>query len=290
MDAVLLACLAGALFGALGVAVRAALHRVPDAEVGAFYSAAIGFLIVVPLVAIFGQFENLDFSQLWPFLALGVIVPGLSQVFFVRGVKDIGASRTLVITATAPLIAAIGAVIFLDEPLRAALVVGTILVVAGGGLLAWERTRPSDYRIVGLFWVLGAVGLFATRDNLARWLSGERGTPPFLAAAALLGAATVTILVYLLVARRNGLLVDSLRGGARPFFASGVCFGLGYAAFLVALDRGPVTVVSPLNGTYALWGVVFSYLLIGHIESVGKLLVLAAVLVVAGAALIGAAG
>ncbi len=290
MDAVLLACLAGALFGAHGVSLRAALHRVPDAESGAFYSAAFGFLIVLPLVAIFREFDDVDFTQLWPFLALGVIVPGFSQVFFVRGVKDIGASRTLVIVATAPLIAAIGAVIFLDEPLRAALAVGTILIVAGGGLLAWEPSRPADYRIVGVFWVLAAVALFATRDNLARWLAGERGTPPGVAAAALLGAATVTIFIYLMVTRSDGALADSLRAGAAPFFATGALFGLAYATFLAALDRGPVTVVSPLNGTYALWGVLFSFLLIGHIEAVGRHLVLAAVLVVAGAALIGAVG
>ena len=61
-----------------------------------------------------------------------------------------------------------------------------------------------------------------------------------------------------------------------------------YVALLSALDRGPVTVVAPLNGTNALWTVLFAALVLGSSEAVGRRLVLAAVLVVAGGALVAA--
>jgi drug/metabolite transporter (DMT)-like permease len=46
-------------------------------------------------------------------------------------------------------------------------------------------------------------------------------------------------------------------------------------------------VVAPLNATQSLWGVVFAALLLRRTEAIGRRLVLAALLVVAGGALIG---
>ena len=55
MDVVLLATLAGVLFGALAVAVRVALRRARDPEAGAFVCALLGFLVAaavaLPLAA-----------------------------------------------------------------------------------------------------------------------------------------------------------------------------------------------------------------------------------------------
>jgi uncharacterized membrane protein len=64
--------------------------------------------------------------------------------------------------------------------------------------------------------------------------------------------------------------------------------GMVYVTLVAALDRGRVTVVAPLNGTNALWTVLFAALVLGRAEAVGRRLVLAAALIVAGGALVGA--
>jgi uncharacterized membrane protein len=64
--------------------------------------------------------------------------------------------------------------------------------------------------------------------------------------------------------------------------------GLAYAAVIVALDRGRVTVVAPLNATQSLWGVLLAALVFGSLEMIGRRTVLAGVLVVAGAVVISA--
>ena len=51
MDVVLLATLAGVLFGALAVAVRAGLRRRPDAEIGALMVASVGCLVALLVAA-----------------------------------------------------------------------------------------------------------------------------------------------------------------------------------------------------------------------------------------------
>ncbi len=73
-----------------------------------------------------------------------------------------------------------------------------------------------------------------------------------------------------------------------PFLLVGVLFGSSYVSLFEAYYRGRVTVVSPLVATESLWGVLLAVLLIRHSERVGRRLVLGALLVVAGGALIGA--
>lgn len=287
MDVVLLATLAGVLFGALAVAVRAGLRRRPDAETGALVVASVGCLVALlaagPVVAL----DGVDPGGLWPFALVGMIVPGASQILFVRAVRDAGASRTAVLIGTAPLLSAGIAIVFLDEPFRAALAVATVAIVLGGALLAWERERPPGFRLVGPLLALAAAGLFAVRDNVVRWASVEGGTQPLLAAAVSLAAAALTLLLYLVVVGRDPL-GPRVRASLAAFVPAGVCLGLAYVALLVALDEGEVTVVAPLNATQSLWGVAFAAAFLGGTEAVGTRLVLAAVLVVAGGVLVGA--
>ena len=75
---------------------------------------------------------------------------------------------------------------------------------------------------------------------------------------------------------------------AAPFLGVGVAFGLSYVSLFEAYYRGRVTIVSPLVATESLWGVGLALLLLRRHEHIGRRLLTGAVLVVAGAALIGA--
>ena len=110
--------------------------------------------------------------------------------------------------------------------------------------------------------------LFATRDNVVRWLTGEsrrgaarrrsrvaprrraadRHVPPASPAAPL----------------------DEPSGAPSCVFApAGILAGLSYVCLYEAYDRGRVSVVSPLVATESLWGVALSALVIGRKELVG---------------------
>jgi drug/metabolite transporter (DMT)-like permease len=167
------------------------------------------------------------------------------------------------------------------------LLAGTVLVVGGGIALVGERVRPADFRALGAVLALVCAILFGVRDNAVRWGTDGGGAPPLAATAATLLAATAFILVYVLVARRTGL-ARQFRIAAPAFAPAGVTLGLAYAAVIVALDRGRVTVVAPLTATQSLWGVLLAALVIGRAEMIGRRTVLAGVLVVVGAVLIGA--
>ena len=288
MDAVLLATLAGVLFGALAVAVRAGLRRAHDPEGGAFVTASLGFLVVAAVAVPLAVVDGVELGGLWAFALVGAIVPGLSQIVFVLAIRDAGASRTAVVIGTAPLLSAGLALVFLDEPLRPALAIATVAIVFGGALLVWERSRPPDFRAVGAVLALVAASLFAVRDNVVRWASLDSGADPVLAAAVSLGAAALALLAYLAATHRARPVVARVRAALPAFAPAAVCLGLAYIALLLAFSRGNVTVVAPLNATQSLWGVLLAATFLGRAEAVGPRLLLAAVLVVSGGVLIGA--
>lgn len=253
-------------------------------ELGSLAMSSIAFVITAAIGL--AATRDLDLGEIWPFLISGTIAPGLSQVFFVRAVREAGAARTSVLMGTAPLVAVAIALIFLREPVRAPLLVGAGLIVAGGIALARERVRPADFRRLGVLFALTATVLFAVRDNVLRSFAKDTDVHALIAAPASLLAGLATIVLYLLISRR----------GARPrgygrqlgrFLPAGVFFGLSYAALFEAYYRGRVSVVAPLVATESLWGVVFAVLLLRRSELVGRWLVVGAALIVAGGALIG---
>jgi drug/metabolite transporter (DMT)-like permease len=269
--------------GALNVTMRRALARVGDVDAGSAVIATVAFALVAATAVAFRiEFE---WGELWPFLLLGVFVPGLSQLLVVHAVQGAGASRAGILFGMAPLFSALIAIVAFGEPFRWPLAAGTLLVVAGGIALAWERERPVDYRAYGAVLAVTVAAAFGLRDNVARAATEDLAADPLAQATAVMLGAAVVLLANLL---RRPSSLPRLRAAFVPFAPSGVVTALAYATLLEALDRARVTVVAPLVGTGVLWTVVFASVFLGRSELVGRRLVVVALLVVAGSTLVGA--
>jgi drug/metabolite transporter (DMT)-like permease len=264
----------------MSVALRMALDRDPDAALGTIATAGTALVVALVAAAAETPARGLHLSSAWPFLLAGLLSPGAAQIFVTVAIRESGSSRVSMIFGTAPLVSVTIALVFLNEPASAPLVAGAVLIVAGGVLLARERERPAHLNRIGLVLALAGASLFAIRDNLVRHLAvGSTAVPPAVAAAAALLGGTVLIAVW----ARQGI-------GRRwiPFLPAGVFFGASYVCLFEAYYRGRVTVVAPLVAIESLVGVALSAVLLRESELVGRRLVLAAALVVAGGALIGA--
>jgi drug/metabolite transporter (DMT)-like permease len=284
VTAVGLACLSAFLFGAMSVGLRLGLSRHPDAATATL--ATVFGALAVALVAAAAEepARGLHLAAAWAFALAGLLQPGAGQLLVTLAVREAGASRASVVFGAAPLVSVTIAVVLLGEPLRAPLLAGAFLIVAGGVELARERDRPQHVRRIGLVYAMLVTILFSARDNLLRWLSQGTSAPPAVAAAASLLAGAL-LLAFVLGPR---VRVRPRPRDAAPFLLVGVLFGLSYVSLFEAYYRGRVTVVSPLVATESLWGVVLSLVLLRRTELVGRRLALGAVLVVAGGALIGA--
>lgn len=278
MGAVLLGLASAVLFGATTVAMRVAFRRDALAEGGALSTVLVALAVVLPFALVQGG----PLTGAWPFLVAGLLGPGLSQFLFTFAVREAGAARTSVVIGTGPLFAIAIAVVVLDEPLELALVVAALLIVGGGVLLASERERPDHVRLLGLGLALLATIVFASRDNLVRWLAVDTDVSPGVAACATLAAGAALMAVFVTVGRAPLRAHD-----ARAFAPAGVLFGLSYICLFEAYYHGRVTVVSPLVATESLWGVALAAIVLGSSERVGLRLGTGAALVVAGGILIG---
>jgi uncharacterized membrane protein len=282
--AVLLGAAAAILFGALAVGIRIAFRSGADADAGALVTTAVACVVCVVVAAVSGEWSRVPWGDTWPFLTIGTVAPGLSQLLFTRAVQLIGASQTAILVGISPVLSAAVAIALLGEPLRISLAIGTVLVVGGGTMLAWERGGARGLVTVGTALGAFAAVLFAVRDNFVRWAERGSSVPGVVAAACSLAAATIVLVVFVAAA---GNSAHRTRAAAAPFFVSGVIYGLAYACLLTAFDRGRVTVVAPLYATESLWAVVFAAVVLREAERVGLRVLGAAVLVVAGGALIG---
>lgn len=279
MDAVLLALSSAFLFGAMTVALRGPTSRGADPLVGALLTVLPAFGVAAVAAIVRGDW---DLAGTWPFLLAGILGPGVSQTLFTFAVRDAGPSRTSATVGMAPLAAVTFAVLLLDESLPLGVAVGAVLVVAGGVLLASERSRPAHVRRIGLVLALAAMVVFAARDTFVRWLSVDTGVTPELAVAATLASGGLTILAAILVSRRP--LAVRAAGG---FLPAGLLFGLSYVCLFEAVYRGRLSVVAPLVATESLWGVLLSAVLLRRHELVGRRLGSGVLVVVAGSVLIG---
>jgi drug/metabolite transporter (DMT)-like permease len=283
LTGVLFACVAGIFFGAMNITMRRGLARVADVDAGSAVIAVVAFVLVAAAAVASGI--EFDAAELWPFLLLGTLVPGFSQLLVVHAVHAAGASRAGILFGMAPLFSALIAIAAFDEPLRWPLVAGTLLVVAGGVALAWEGERPVDYRAYGGALAVGVAAAFGLRDNLARAVSEDVAADPLAQSTAIVLGASIVLLANLL---RQPSALPRLRAAFAPFASSGVVTALAQVTLFEALDRMRVTVVAPLVGTGVLWTVVFAAIFLGRSELIGRRLVVVALLVVAGGTLVGA--
>ena len=279
--AVGLALISAVLFGGMSVGLRLGLNRRPDAALATLATVVGAFLVSLVFAAAESPARGWHAGAAWPFLLAGILQPGVGQILVTMAIREVGASRASVIFGVAPLVSVTIALLLLGEPLRWALIVGAVLIVAGGAELARERTRPEHLRAIGLLYAFLVTILFSIRDNLVRWLSHTTTVPPGVAAAATLvsGVLVVGVVLAPRVERWDGVM---------PFLGVGVLFGLSYVSLFEAYYRGRVTVVSPLVATESLWGVLLTVLFLRHSELVGRRIALGALLVVVGGALIGA--
>src|SRR5437773_2003868 len=124
MLAVLFALVTGVLFGALAVTVQRGLRVGGDAAVGSL--VVVGGALAVVLVAAVPSFvgEAIHPAGLWAVAAVGLLVPGLSQILLNFAVRDAGASRAAILMGTAPVVSFGIALVALDERFKPLLLVG----------------------------------------------------------------------------------------------------------------------------------------------------------------------
>ena len=291
MDAaVVLAIVSGALWGLNMVASRWGLDStgVPS-NAGAFVSIALAAAVAAVTALLAGvDRSGLDAGSIARYAAVGAIAPGAAQGMFLASIRAIGPARSGILVGTSPMFGVVLAIAFIGEEWKPAIVVGTILTVLGGMLVAWEPGATSLRSFVTLGSVLGILTalMFGVRDVAARELTGDVDLAVWWTATIILASGAVVIALISMTMGEN--LVHETRRALPELAVSGLLVGFALPVLIWALSEGEVGIVAPLaNGSQVITVVVAASIMYGARERSHQVLA-AVALVVAGGTLIGA--
>lgn len=222
------------------------------------------------------------------FVVSGTVGTAFGRVLSFDGIDRVGASVNSAAISTRPLFGAVLALAVLGEAISFQTAVGVVVLVAG--LIVLARSDGGDLRgwlPRDLVLPLGAATLFATSDVIRRF--GLTSTPVSpLEAVTFHETAGVLALVVLVVVRSDWELSVPSRRVSLVFLASGIFNAISLLLYFqaLALPGGSVAIVAALVGTAPIFVTLFGTVLLGDLERITPWLAVAAVLVVAGAALI----
>jgi len=274
-----LALLASAFLGTAVVIANVGLRYLDPAR-GALVSIPSTTLFFWLLALFLFRGEGWNATAFATFAVVGLIFPALVTFLNFASNRLTGPTVAGTISSTTPLFAVLGALLFLGEPLSPAAAAGTAAIVLGVVALT---ARGADRPRVSAAWVilLPLVGA-AIRGGAQAAVKGGLALWPDPFVAALVGYTVSSATIFAgnrAFVPRTSTPLD--RRGILWFMAVGICNGVGVLAMYAALNRGQVSVVSPLVATYPLFTLALSALFLRE-EKFGARVLLGVALTVAG--------
>lgn len=272
----LLASLSFALFAVYGwLGLR---HSTP--LTATVVSLAARTITLGAAVILFGGVPGFAMKALVVFIILGLMQTVISLLTFM-GLQKIGTSRSQPLRNSYPLWSAVIAIALMGESAGAAVLLGTLLVVAGVVMISWKpEAAPANYRWWHIVYSMMAGFLAGVAFPLRRYGLTITNEPVFfsfvVAIVSLLGA-----IPYTLWTGGERRLIWHRRGVAE-FFLSGCFEALGALLTLMALTTGRVVIVSPIVATTPLFSLVISLIFLRGKEKITGVTILGTFAVVAG--------
>jgi drug/metabolite transporter (DMT)-like permease len=214
------------------------------------------------------------------FVAVGLLVPGVTRVLSFRGIRTMGSSVTSTIINTTPMFSTVLAILLLGERPGPWVLAGVLLTVCGLATVSWTGAA-SSYRKIELIFPFLCALIFALKDVTVRWGLAEGGGQPILSAG--IAALTSTIQIFFLTRylhREKFCLPPA--NVSRWFVWSGIFTGGSFLFMYVALSMERVTIIAPLINSYAVFVLILTPFMARQIESVTWRKVAGAVMVVVG--------
>jgi drug/metabolite transporter (DMT)-like permease len=257
--AAILALAAAFCFALAQILIQYGLRSVPSWR-SPIYTIVSSMLAAWAAVPFFIDWHQMNLEAVAIFAAVGCIFPVVVSILTVRSNERLGPAVAAALGNMAPLFAVLGAVLFLDERLRAVQAGGLALIVAGVVLLALRGgTGGRQWPLWVLALPLGAASIRgaiqpAIKTGLALWHE------PLLAAA--VGYTSSSIVILSLVGRRAWREGPVDRAGVWWFIGVGMSNGLATFLLYAALGLGAITVVAPLVAIFPLIAVLLSWLML----------------------------
>ncbi|MBI2177962.1 MAG: DMT family transporter [Candidatus Tectomicrobia bacterium] len=252
---------------------------------GGFISSVVVTVLFLPWIAATVPVSAFKDPQLLWFVGLGIFMPGLVRAIQVEGIKRIGAAPSGILRGLAPFVSTTMAVILLGERPSLRVAAGTCAIIAGLVVLSVRRGELRSWNLTGVVCGLLATFIWSVRDVVIRHAAprvGYEGLAIFVMSATSMLAMGMGCLLA-----DRGAFGRAARRGVVGFVLVGLASFGALITLFAALRHGEVVVVTPIVSTQPLFVLLFAPLLLRGMETVTRLMVLGALLIVLGGALIG---
>ena len=274
-----LALLSSAFLGTAVVLANVALRYLHPAR-GALVSIPSTTLMFWLLAPFLLRGDGWNASAFVIFAAVGVVFPAVVTLLNFASNRLTGPTIAGTVSSTTPLFAVFVAILFLSEPLTVTAAAGTAATVLG--VIAFTTRGEGVSRHWAAWAILLPIVGAAIRGGAQAAVKGGLALWPEPFVAVLVGytvsCATIFAASRMLVPKGAAPLN---RRGVLWFVAVGLSNGTGVLAMYAALNRGQVSVVSPLVATYPLFTLALSALFLRE-EKFGARVLLGVALTVAG--------
>lgn len=247
--------------------------------------------IVVGSIALTRLPSSFPAEGIFAMVASGVFAPALARAAAIAAIDRLGPSTSVPIQASSyPLLAVLGALLLLEEPIGGVRLLGCGSIVAG----VWLLARPRTIHLGEAFSrrSLRAGVLLAVLAGLSKGVAdivrkSALNLMPHATFGAAVGLATAAI-AWVIAA----LLVPPIRsrvrfGDGAPWFAlGGLLAGAAVLAQFHALRTGDVSVVSPIVAAQPIFVLLLSAAFLKDVETITRRTVTGVVLGVMGTALV----
>ncbi len=286
------AILVAVSFGASDIFVRRGMLKAGESYTAVFIGLLIG-IILFPLMISF----NAEWDKVWSLssqeigllVGAGVIHYIGGRFLYYAGVRLIGANKGSAISKTDILASVVLGIVILNESLTISLMLGVLFILPGVILVSVEKQAASAggesntpaNQLKGIISCLGAGLFWGASGVLIRPAVREIGSP-FVGVFVSYIAAALIMAGLLFRRQQRGHLVKLNRSALVPITIAGVLTSVANFFRYSALSYSPVSLVRPIESTYILYLLLFSFLFNRKIEVFTPKVIIGMLLVVAG--------
>ncbi len=299
MTAALFAVLAALGFAAAAVSSKRGLQHI--STLGGFAISLPAGLLVAAAIAAFRIPEAFPLRALVFLFLAGLFGSAVGRLLAIAGLRRLDTGVYIPLqTSTHPLIGVVGGVVLFGERIGLQRALGAVAIVAGIWVLTRSdaptdligeaetptttRTRVRSHPGLAVLFPVGAGLAFGGADIVTKEAMTSLPNPHFGAAVAILGSCVVW---GALLGASPALRAQTTFGPGKRWFAlHGAFAALAIMCSYAALERGDVSVVSPIIASQPCWVLVLSAVFLRRIETVTRRAILGSLLVVAGAVLV----
>lgn len=250
-------------------------------------SLAVGSVVFLAITAVTTGFADTPVR--------GVVYAGIGAIFgsvagrslYFLGINYLGPGKSLSVSATSPLYAAVFAWAVLEETITPLVVSGTVAVVVGIVVLSKDirtQTAGESYSNAVVLYPLLAAFMLAMAVTL-RKLALDTGIAPIEAGTVNM-VVGLGVVLPLFATRWRREILDTDPIALRQFTIASAFMAVAFICYFVGLQITNASIFFPLVQTQPLFALAFSAALLGNLEVISRWSVLGSAIIVLGAALV----